>query len=73
MAQPFLVQDDLRSGGLMLPFEQRVYMGDHTYYLVQPAGRAESVPMQRFRALAARQFRPGLRLRRHARAASARG
>jgi LysR family glycine cleavage system transcriptional activator len=49
MAQLFLVQDDLDAGKLVRPFKKTVNMGDYTYYLIQPAGRAESVPMRQFR------------------------
>jgi LysR family glycine cleavage system transcriptional activator len=49
MAQLFLVEDDLHSGKLVRPFKQAVDMGDYTYYLIQPKGRAESAPMKQFR------------------------
>lgn len=49
MAQLFLVQDDVRTGKLVLPFKKTVDMGEHTYYLIQPAGQGETVPMQQFR------------------------
>lgn len=59
MAQMFLVQDDLKTGKLVLPFKKTVDMGDYTYYLIQPAGRAESAPMQQFRGWLLEEFARG--------------
>ncbi len=59
MAQLFLVQDDLRSGKLVQPFQRTVDMEDFTYYLIQPAGQAESGPMRQFREWMLGEFGAG--------------
>lgn len=50
IAQLFLVEEDLATGRLVLPFRnKKLDMGAYTYYLVTPISRRESSPMTQFR------------------------
>lgn len=55
IAQLFLVEDDLKSGRLVMPFNSVLDMGNYTYYLVQPEGQQESPSMRQFRTWLLRQ------------------
>lgn len=59
MAQMFLVAKDLAEGRLVLPFPQKVDMGDFTYYLLTPGHRGESPHMTTFRIWLLDQFANG--------------
>jgi LysR family glycine cleavage system transcriptional activator len=56
MAQLFLVEDDLKSGKLAMPFKKTIDMGSYTYYLLTPRHRAETASMQQFRDWLLAQF-----------------
>lgn len=56
MAQRFLVEDDLRAGRLVMPFDVTLDMGDHTYYLLTAAHRDSSPAMATFRQWLLNQF-----------------
>jgi LysR family glycine cleavage system transcriptional activator len=57
IAQRFLVEDDLASGKLKMPFKEQLDMGNYTYYLVTPQGRTESPQMRVFRTWLLEQLR----------------
>jgi LysR family transcriptional regulator, glycine cleavage system transcriptional activator len=56
IAQLFLVQKDLDDGKLIMPFKQKVDMGDYTYYLLTPKQREETASMKTFRLWLLEQF-----------------
>jgi LysR family glycine cleavage system transcriptional activator len=49
MAQLFLVEEDLRSGDLVRPFDFMLDLKRFTYYLLTPSDRPERAPMTAFR------------------------
>jgi LysR family glycine cleavage system transcriptional activator len=57
IAQRFLIEDDLASGKLKMPFNEQLDMGNYTYYLVTPQGRTESPQMRVFRTWLLEQLR----------------
>jgi LysR family glycine cleavage system transcriptional activator len=57
IAQRFLIEDDLASGKLKMPFKEQLDMGNYTYYLVTPQGRTESPQMRVFRTWLLEQLR----------------
>jgi LysR family transcriptional regulator, glycine cleavage system transcriptional activator len=56
MTPMFLVEKDLADGKLVMPFRERLDMGDLTYYLLVPSDRIESLYMAKFRAWLLAQF-----------------
>ncbi|WP_457322794.1 transcriptional regulator GcvA [Roseateles sp. P5_E11] len=56
IAQHFLVDEDLRAGRLVQPFETALDMGDYTYYLLTAAHRENSTSMATFRRWLLAQF-----------------